>query len=292
MSLIRSAPARLLWLLTVTAGVTALLKLWPGSPSLAAVALVYLLPVMTGVSLGGLGLGLAAAVLAFFALNFYFIPPLYSFLVHQPEDLVVLGMFLGVAGVFSQLLARAQRSLAAAQARERETTALYELGTALTRQLAPQAQPAERAQVLAEHVRSVTRAAQVRVDYAGQASQPGQSASSPAGAPLPAAAPAADLPLATARGAVGRLRLWRPGTPPTVAEVRLLQAFASQGALAIEHSLLAQAETQARIVAESDRMKSALLSSVSHELRTPLASIKAAANSLPARHVADRGGRP
>lgn len=42
----------------------------------------------------------------------------------------------------------------------------------------------------------------------------------------------------------------------------------------------AQAEKRAKLLEESDRLKSALLSSVSHELRTPLATIRAAATSL------------
>jgi two-component system sensor histidine kinase KdpD len=88
------------------------------------------------------------------------------------------------------------------------------------------------------------------------------------------------LPLTTARGQLGELRVWRDGRPVTPAEARLWATFAGQGALALEHALLSESETQAKILAESDRMKSALLSSVSHELRTPLASMKAAVTSL------------
>jgi len=56
--------------------------------------------------------------------------------------------------------------------------------------------------------------------------------------------------------------------------------------LALERSWLAQAEQRARVLEESDRLKSALLSSVSHELRTPLATIKAAATSLRSGEIA------
>ena len=68
-------------------------------------------------------------------------------------------------------------------------------------------------------------------------------------------------------------------------EKRLLQTFASQGALALERAWLAQAESRARVLEESDKLKSAILSSVSHELRTPLSTIKAAASSLRSREV-------
>ena len=60
----------------------------------------------------------------------------------------------------------------------------------------------------------------------------------------------------------------------------MIQTFASQGALALDRAILADSETRARVLEESDRLKTAILSSVSHELRTPLASIQAAATSL------------
>ena len=101
------------------------------------------------------------------------------------------------------------------------------------------------------------------------------------GGPAPAAnTPVTVLPLTTARGRLGGLKVWRAAQPVTPAEARLWATFAGQGALALEHALLSEAETQAKILAESDRLKSALLSSVSHELRTPLASMKAAVTSL------------
>jgi two-component system, OmpR family, sensor histidine kinase KdpD len=61
---------------------------------------------------------------------------------------------------------------------------------------------------------------------------------------------------------------------------RLLLTFANGAALALEQDRLAAEERAATIARESDRLKSALLSSVSHDLRTPLAGIKAAATSL------------
>jgi two-component system sensor histidine kinase KdpD len=59
-----------------------------------------------------------------------------------------------------------------------------------------------------------------------------------------------------------------------------LATLVNGAALAIEHERLFEEEQHAAIARESDRLKSALLSSVSHDLRTPLAGIKAAASSL------------
>ena len=64
------------------------------------------------------------------------------------------------------------------------------------------------------------------------------------------------------------------------ARLRLLQAFSNQIALALERSRLAEAAAAARTQADTERTRSALLSSVSHDLRTPLAAITGAATSL------------
>ncbi|MDQ3007705.1 MAG: ATP-binding protein, partial [Chloroflexota bacterium] len=99
-------------------------------------------------------------------------------------------------------------------------------------------------------------------------------------ATLPARSPELILPIEATRGVIGEIRLWRAALAISSSEKRLLQTFASQSALALERSWLAQAESRARVLEESDRLKSVLLSSVSHELRTPLSTIKAASSSL------------
>jgi two-component system sensor histidine kinase KdpD len=93
------------------------------------------------------------------------------------------------------------------------------------------------------------------------------------------------VPIEAARGTLGEIRLWRATPAISSSERRLFQTFASQGALALERAWLAQAESRARVLEESDQLKSAILSSVSHELRTPLSTIKAAASSLRGKEV-------
>ncbi|CAA9542029.1 MAG: Osmosensitive K+ channel histidine kinase KdpD [uncultured Thermomicrobiales bacterium] len=61
---------------------------------------------------------------------------------------------------------------------------------------------------------------------------------------------------------------------------RLLATFAGQAALAIDRARLAEEASRAQVLAQSDELKSALLSAVSHDLRTPLSAIKASATSL------------
>jgi two-component system sensor histidine kinase KdpD len=84
----------------------------------------------------------------------------------------------------------------------------------------------------------------------------------------------------TTRGLLGDIRVWRTNRPFSTTEQRILYTFANQTALAVERAALVQAENRAKVLEESNQLKSALLSSVSHELRTPLATIRAAATSL------------
>jgi len=64
------------------------------------------------------------------------------------------------------------------------------------------------------------------------------------------------------------------------AQLNLLETFANGLGLAIERTMLAKESHEARIQAESEKMRNALLSSISHDLRTPLTSIAGAASSL------------
>lgn len=249
------------------------------------VALLYLIPIGLITAYWGLGPGITSALLTFLTLNYFFIQPYYTFTVHRPIDVVILVIFLIVAIVINQLVGRMQASLAAATAREREATQLYELSTAL----AGLHDDHTIAEILAKQVQDVLQGEGVELRITGIqpfASRMPESFISTRPAEWV-------LPIQVARGILGEIRLWRAVPAITSGEKRLLQTFASQGALALERARLAQAESRARVLEESDRLKSAILSSVSHELRTPLSTIKAAASSLRSNDVSwDSAARP
>lgn len=242
------------------------------------VALLYLLPLGLITSYWGLGPGITGAVVAFLAFNYFFIPPYYNFLVHRPTDVVILVIFLIVAIVISQLVGRMKDGLAAATAREREATQLYELSTALS----GLKDGNTILKTLAEQVRDVSKCEAVEIVISG--THPAAFRLPETGAP--GRPPDLALPLQLAHQPLGEIRVWRDSPALTPGEKRILRTFASQGALALERARLAQAEARSKILEESDRLKSAILSSVSHELRTPLSTIKAAASSLRSNEVA------
>jgi two-component system, OmpR family, sensor histidine kinase KdpD len=270
------SPGQYVKALITIIGTTVILYFLKNTLDAPIVALLYLLPVVFSTRLWGLGAGIIAAFCAFLAFNFFFILPYYTLVVHQTQDLLVLLVFLIIAVVISQLVARVQASLAEAQAREREATHLYELSTSLVGLRSLEAI----AHTVVERVQQVFQAQGVEMTVQVEPDKPPLTIHLPAEGLSVENSPDHQIPLVTARGRLGTIRLWRPGQPLTSAEDRLLQTFASQGALALEYTLLAEAETRAKVLEESDRMKSALLSSVSHELRSPLVTIKAAASSL------------
>ncbi len=241
------------------------------------VALLYLIPLGIITAYWGLGPGITSALIAFLTLNYFFIQPYYTFTVHQPTDVVVLVEFLIVAVVISQLVARAQAGLVAAMAREREATQLYELSTALT----GLHDDHTIAQILAKQVHAVAESEYVELNVAAAQSFAYRLPE----IDLPTRPPELIVLIEAARGILGEIRLWRAAPAISSSERWLLQTFASQGALALERAWLAQAESRAQVLEESDRLKSAILSSVSHELRTPLSTIKAAASSLRGKEV-------
>lgn len=97
---------------------------------------------------------------------------------------------------------------------------------------------------------------------------------------LPSAA-ALYLPLATPTGCIGIIGLrLRENRNLSLQERNLLDNFLRQIALVLDRQRLRETETQAKLVAESERLGKTLLNSVSHELRTPLAAITSAVSGL------------
>src|SRR5205807_1195990 len=70
------------------------------------------------------------------------------------------------------------------------------------------------------------------------------------------------------------------GRPLSRQQEVLLEGFGDEAASALHRAALAASARAAATLEETDRLKSALLSSVSHDLRTPLTAIKTAAANL------------
>jgi two-component system sensor histidine kinase KdpD len=241
-----------------------------------------------------------AAVLSFLGYNFFFIDPLYSFTVAKPHELFALVVFLFVAGIVGGLAARAREQAISALARAKTTRALYEYsrkiaGVSALEPLMWTAVAQIAGVVRGQAVALVAEAGDLRLAGAFPpdvelgvtemaAARWAFARGEPAGRRSPTL-PSAELqfrPLVTASGAVGVI-----GFAPTDAaavlgedQERFLVALADQTAIAAERIELATRASEAAANAESERLRSALLSSISHDLRTPLASILGSVTSL------------
>ena len=271
----------------LTTAFLVLVKHWISPVSLA---LLYLLPIGLGASYYGLGPGLFAAFLAFLAFNYFFVEPLYTLSVHRTQDLIGLFVFLGTAFAIGRGFGMARQNLEKAQAREHEAIRLSEFSSELAslhddRAIAQALERKVQETFLAQRVEIIL---EIQPDPNAGVSRSGSTERSRgAGQPVQVsstpsirARPDLLVPLQTPRGMIGEIRIWRLKTPFNSTEHRLLQTFANQACLAFERTHLTLAENRARVLEESDRLKSSLLSSVSHEFRTPLATIKASVTAL------------
>jgi two-component system sensor histidine kinase KdpD len=98
------------------------------------------------------------------------------------------------------------------------------------------------------------------------------------------------LPLKTSSGVVGVLGVGKPETANrdlTTAQRRLMEAFANQGAQAIERTQLEEQNRQIALLQSAEKLQNALLNSISHDLRTPLVAITGALSALDENHKMD-----
>jgi two-component system, OmpR family, sensor histidine kinase KdpD len=265
-----------------------------------SVALVLLLGVLASAVTFGLSASLLACILSALAYNFFFLPPLYTFTVTDPENIVTLAVFVVVTLVASNLAARMRAQTLTAQLRAKITQELYQF----SRKLAGAASLDDVLWVTVHQVALMlklrvvillpgTAGLNVRAGFPpeDQLDEADLAAAKWAWQHNHAAGRGADtlpggkrlfLPMQTGRGSVGILGLDgdNPGPLLTPDQRRLLDALSDQASLAIERVNLVRDIDQTRLEAESDRLHAALLTSISHDLRTPLASILGCATSL------------
>src|SRR4051794_22601432 len=270
------------------------------SLAISNIALVFLTAVLASAITCGLWPALFACLISVLAYNFFFLPPLYTFTIAAPENHVALFFFTVVAVIASNLAARTRADAVTARQRAKTTEDLYlfarKLATSVTLDDLLWATAFQVASMLKVNVvlllpeggTVAMRAAYPPEDILDEADvaaakwcwQHDQPAGRGAGT-LPGAK-RLFLPIHTGRGPVAVVGLDndRPGALLSPDQHWLLNALADQAALAIERINLARDLEQVRVAAETERLRSALLTSISHDLRTPLASILGSATSL------------
>jgi two-component system sensor histidine kinase KdpD len=87
-------------------------------------------------------------------------------------------------------------------------------------------------------------------------------------------------PLDSGKGPVGVLGLARDASSSSAEDARLIEALRDQLALGLDRAKLAEEKLQSETLAETEKLRTALLTSISHDLKTPLASVLGNVSSL------------
>jgi two-component system, OmpR family, sensor histidine kinase KdpD len=284
-------------IVAVGLGAAELIKPWFGIEN---VDLVLLTAVVVIAVRYGLWPSLLATVAASLCYNFFFLPPIYTFTITDPTNIAAFVLFTVVAILVSNVAARVRTQADTAVGRIRTTEQLY----AFSRKLAGTAtlddvlwasayQTALMLKVRVVLLLPEDGVLTVKNGYPPEdeldkadlaAANWAWSNDRPAGRgsdTLPGAK-RLFLPMRTGRGSIGVIGIDKDRTGPllTPDQRRLLDALVDQGALAIERVLLVEDMDRVKRTVESERLRSALLTSISHDLKTPLASVLGAASTM------------
>jgi two-component system sensor histidine kinase KdpD len=277
-------------------GVGAVLWPWIGAGN---IGLVFLTAIVLIAVRFGLWASLLASIASALCYNFFFTEPYYTFTISDPRHVAVV-FFTIVAVLVSNVAARARTQAVAAMGRVRTTESLY----AFSRKLAGVAtlddalwattyQIALMLKVrvvvlLPEHGTLAVKAGYPPEDMIGEAdvaaakwAWENDRAAGRGSDTLPGAK-RLFLPMRTGRGPIGIIGIDgdKPGPLLTPDQRRLLDALSDQSAIAIERVRLVEEMDRVKRTAETDRLRSALLTSISHDLKTPLAAILGAGSTL------------
>ena len=264
-------------------------------------AMVFLLGVVLVATRFGVGPSILASILSVALFDFAFVPPYLTFAVSDSQYLITFLVMLVVALLTGNLAARARLQADRAREAQQKTEAMVDLtqelarardsrevGAVAVRHLSD-LYGAQAAVFLSDGLGGLTLLSEKDASFAFRSSevsvamwalQHGQ----PAGQDTDTL-PGSDalyVPMEASGQILGVVGIRPRRNPEESASDRRhrMEAAVGQTALALERALLAEQARKAQMEAESERMRSALLSSVSHDFRTPLASIVGASSAI------------
>lgn len=230
--------------------------------------LIYLLAVVVIALVGGIVVAVASAVAAATLINYFFVEPIHTFSVGDPDQVVTLVVFVIVAALVSGAIELAVRRAHAAERARDEADTMSTLADpdldarGSVHDVLAQARETFGMESVALKARQRGTGDWIEVEHAGWA-PPGQEASL-----------RFDVPIGHHLRMVGR------GPALFAEDQRVLEAFAAAAGTAYEGQVLSGEAEEARVLATVDQQRTSLLAAVGHDLRTPLAGIKAAVSSL------------
>jgi two-component system, OmpR family, sensor histidine kinase KdpD len=264
---------------------------------LTNIVMLFLLTVLLVAARFGRGPAVLAAFLSVALFDVFFVPPRFSFTVHDAQYLVTFAVMLAVALVTGQLTASLRQQAVVASLREQRTQALYEMARGLAG--APSVkQVTDIVRQLVQHGFGLD-VVLLLLDTTGELKPVSDSENPPqvdqqfVYMAFDQAEPVEDafsgygygsgyFPLKAPMRVRGVI-VFVPGkpNPGAVQELKpFLATVASLVAIAVErlHYVDVAHNTQMQIV--SERLRSSILSALSHDLRTPLTALVGLADSL------------
>jgi two-component system sensor histidine kinase KdpD len=259
------------------------------------VALSFLLVVLFVASRWGLTLATITAIVATLAFNYYFLPPVHTFTIADPQNWIALLAFLVSAILASRLSERARRETENATRRRKEVERLYSLsqqllatenvlelnnsipqfvkdafGLTAAAMFLPKRNEVyrtgiEHPELSDDELRAVTQRGELHINQELQISI---------------------VPLRIGVRPVGSI-----GMEGASLSRETLEAVGSLIAISIERAGAVETLSRAEAARENEKLRSAILDSVTHEFRTPLTSIKASVTTLLSSAVIDDTGR-
>src|SRR5690348_12228103 len=252
--------------------------------NLTSDVLMYLIAVVLVALVGGFGPAVLTAIAGSLLLNYYFTPPIDQWTIAEANNALALGVFVAVAVLVSTVVdIAARRTTQAARANAESELLATTAGSVLRGQRGLSALLDRIREAFGMDSVTLLECTSPRGDPPADASAerirgtPGNwHVVASRGEPTVTWPGEADVEVPVGNSLLLALR----GRPLPAADRRVLGAFASYAAVALDQQRLAAEAEAAKPIAAADRMRTALLAAVSHDLRTPLASAKAAVTSL------------
>jgi two-component system, OmpR family, sensor histidine kinase KdpD len=283
--------------IAAAAAITAVIAVVAPAATPSALSSLYLLPVLWLAARWGRGPAITGSVVAFLLYDFFFVPPVGTFTVRGPAEVLELAVLLAVALVTSQLAASQRRAQATAEALARDSRALYDLATSMLRadevtnalalvgDSARRSPSVERFAVIGDAGQLAGSA--VTADEVKQAGWSrdhtqavGIAIKDGTVVPMKTHGPASSVAYLPLKNGVVVLEL--KSDHLDAAEMRMLAALIGLVDLLLDRRRATVEAERARGLEASDRLKAAILSSLSHELKSPIAALRAGLTALTA----------
>jgi len=248
------------------------------------VALTFLLSILVVSTVWGMAVSVAMSVVAMLAFNFFFLPPVGTFTIADPQNWVALIAFLVVAVLASRLSTSARQQAADASARERDIERLYKFSQGLL-ESGNVMELLNRIPVQIVNIFEVGAAALFLADkqkvYRSGPVIP-QLDTESLKAIMVREEPVFDVPnsLCFLPVRLGVRTVGSFGTSGTILSRQTLEAIGTLVAIAMEHARAVEQLGQTEAERQGEQLRTALLDAVTHALRTPLTSIKASVTNL------------